>query len=98
VAELLSVNVGMPRDISWNGVTVHTGAWKYLARGARMVHRHGVEGDGQGDLAGHGGPNRVATFTTRYSRAPYSRRRRLAETSCWRVAVSPSCSSRPVSG
>lgn len=56
---LLSVNAGMPRDIAWNGVTVHTGAWKDPVDGPRVVRRLGVEGDGQGDTAGHGGPNRA---------------------------------------
>lgn len=56
---LLSVNTGMPRDIAWNGVTVHTGAWKDPVDGPRVVRRLGVEGDGQGDTAGHGGPNRA---------------------------------------
>ena len=56
---LVSVNVGMPRDHAWNGRTVHTGAWKEPVAGARMVRRLGMEGDGQGDTAGHGGPNRA---------------------------------------
>ncbi|WP_163505410.1 MOSC and FAD-binding oxidoreductase domain-containing protein [Fodinicola acaciae] len=59
MATLVSVNVGQPRDIAWNGVTVHTGAWKDPVEGARTVRRHGMDGDGQGDLAGHGGPNRA---------------------------------------
>ena len=29
MARLLSVNVGLPRDIEWNGRTLHTGIWKY---------------------------------------------------------------------
>jgi ferredoxin-NADP reductase/MOSC domain-containing protein YiiM len=56
---LLSVNAGMPRDIAWNGVTVHTGAWKDPVDGPRLVRRLGVEGDDQGDSYGHGGPNRA---------------------------------------
>ena len=56
---LVSVNVGMPRDRAWNGRTVHTGAWKEPVAGARMVRRLGLDGDGQGDTAGHGGPNRA---------------------------------------
>jgi ferredoxin-NADP reductase/MOSC domain-containing protein YiiM len=59
VPTLVSVNVGLPRDVTWNGVTVHTGAWKDPVEGARMVRRLGVEGDGQGDTHGHGGPNRA---------------------------------------
>ncbi|MGV9563190.1 MOSC domain-containing protein [Streptomyces sp. NPDC003480] len=59
MATLLSVNVGMPRDVSWQGRTVHTGAWKSPVRGPRMVRRLNIEGDGQGDLAGHGGDIRA---------------------------------------
>jgi ferredoxin-NADP reductase/MOSC domain-containing protein YiiM len=59
VATLTSVNVGMPRDIEWNQRTVHTGAWKRPVTGPRMVRRLNVDGDGQGDLGGHGGENRA---------------------------------------
>jgi ferredoxin-NADP reductase/MOSC domain-containing protein YiiM/ferredoxin len=55
---LLSVNVGMPRDVEWEGRTVHTGIWKDPVEGRRMVRRLNIDGDGQGDKAGHGGPNR----------------------------------------
>lgn len=56
---LVSVNVGMPRDIAWNDRTVYTGAWKEPVTGPRMVRRLNVDGDGQGDLGGHGGENRA---------------------------------------
>jgi ferredoxin-NADP reductase/MOSC domain-containing protein YiiM len=59
MARLLSVNVGLPRDIAWRGRTVHTGIWKEPASGRRMVRQLNVEGDGQGDLAGHGGEHRA---------------------------------------
>ncbi|MET8724455.1 MOSC and FAD-binding oxidoreductase domain-containing protein [Streptomyces misionensis] len=59
MARLLSVNVGAPKDVSWQGRTVHTGAWKSPVCGARMVRRLNVDGDGQGDLAGHGGEIRA---------------------------------------
>ncbi|MET8806279.1 MOSC and FAD-binding oxidoreductase domain-containing protein [Streptomyces sp. NPDC004546] len=59
MATLLSVNVGMPQDVSWQGRTVHTGAWKAPVEGPRMVRRLNVDGDGQGDLAGHGGEIRA---------------------------------------
>jgi ferredoxin-NADP reductase/MOSC domain-containing protein YiiM/ferredoxin len=58
-AALLSVNVGLPKDVSWQGKTVHTGIWKYPAAGPQMVRRLNVDGDGQGDLAGHGGEQRA---------------------------------------
>lgn len=56
---LLSVNVGLPRDIEWNGRTVRTGIWKEPARGRCRVGRLNLEGDGQGDLAAHGGEQRA---------------------------------------
>jgi ferredoxin-NADP reductase/MOSC domain-containing protein YiiM len=59
MAQLLSVNVGLPRDIEWKGRTVHTAVWKDPVRGRRRVGRLNVEGDGQGDLAGHGGEQRA---------------------------------------
>jgi ferredoxin-NADP reductase/MOSC domain-containing protein YiiM len=59
VASLLSVNVGMPKDVAWQGRTVHTGVWKAPVAGARMVRRLNVDGDGQGDLGGHGGEQRA---------------------------------------
>src|SRR5271166_5283118 len=57
--QLLSVNVGLPRDIAWRGETVHTGIWKEAIQGRRMVRRLNIDGDGQGDLAGHGGEQRA---------------------------------------
>ncbi len=59
VASLLSVNVGLPRDLSWHGQTVHTAVWKRPVEGPRMVRRLNIDGDGQGDLAGHGGEHRA---------------------------------------
>jgi ferredoxin-NADP reductase/MOSC domain-containing protein YiiM len=60
MARLLSVNVGLPRDIEWKGRTVHTGIWKNPVRGRCRVRRLNLDGDGQGDLAGHGGEQRAA--------------------------------------
>jgi ferredoxin-NADP reductase/MOSC domain-containing protein YiiM len=59
MATLVSVNVGLPKDVAWNGRTVYTGVWKQPVAGPRMVRRLNVDGDGQGDLAGHGGEHRA---------------------------------------
>lgn len=59
MARLLSLNVGLPRDIAWNGKTVRTAIWKSSVEGRRMVRKLNVEGDGQADLAGHGGEQRA---------------------------------------
>jgi ferredoxin-NADP reductase/MOSC domain-containing protein YiiM/ferredoxin len=56
---LLSVNVGMPKDVSWQGKTVFTGVFKNPVSGPRRVRKLNVDGDGQGDLAGHGGEQRA---------------------------------------
>ena len=59
VGTLLSVNVGLPKDVPWQGRTVFTGVFKDAVPGPRRVGRLNVEGDGQGDLAGHGGEQRA---------------------------------------
>jgi ferredoxin-NADP reductase/MOSC domain-containing protein YiiM len=59
MAQLLSVNVGLPRNISWQGKRVFTSVWKEPVQGSRMVRRLNVDGDGQGDLSGHGGEHRA---------------------------------------
>jgi ferredoxin-NADP reductase/MOSC domain-containing protein YiiM len=59
MSTLISVNVGLPQDVSWRGRTVHTGVWKSRVAGPSMVRRLNIDGDGQGDLAGHGGEQRA---------------------------------------
>jgi ferredoxin-NADP reductase/MOSC domain-containing protein YiiM len=56
---LVSVNVGLPRDVTWNGKTVRTAVWKSPVTGRRMVCKLDIDGDAQGDLAGHGGEQRA---------------------------------------
>jgi ferredoxin-NADP reductase/MOSC domain-containing protein YiiM len=56
---LLSVNVGLPRDVTWNGKTVRTSVWKSPVNGRRMVRKLDIDGDAQADLAGHGGEHRA---------------------------------------
>ena len=58
-ARLISVNVGLPRDIEWRGRTVHTGIWKEPVPGRCRVRRLNLDGDGQGDRGGHGGEQRA---------------------------------------
>ena len=52
-------NVGLPRDIEWKGKTIHTAVWKDAVRGRRKVGKLNIDGDGQGDLHGHGGEHRA---------------------------------------
>ena len=56
---LLSVNAGLPTNVAWHGRTVRTGAWKHPVDGPVMARRLNIDGDGQGDLAGHGGEQRA---------------------------------------
>jgi ferredoxin-NADP reductase/MOSC domain-containing protein YiiM len=58
-ARLVSLNVGLPKDVAWAGRTVHTGIWKTPVDGPRMARRLNIDGDGQGDLGGHGGEQRA---------------------------------------
>lgn len=59
MARLLSVNVGLPRNMEWKGRTVYTAVWKNPVQGRCRVGRLNLAGDGQGDLGGHGGEHRA---------------------------------------
>lgn len=59
MARLLSLNVGLPRDIPWQGRVVSTAIWKTAVDGPRMARGLNIDGDRQGDTAGHGGENRA---------------------------------------
>ncbi|GLY68155.1 MOSC and FAD-binding oxidoreductase domain-containing protein [Amycolatopsis taiwanensis] len=67
MARLLSLNVGLPQDVPWQGRTVHTGIFKYPVDGPRMVRKLNIDGDGQGDLNGHGGEIRAVLVYQRQS-------------------------------
>ncbi|WP_431894955.1 MOSC domain-containing protein [Nonomuraea sp. bgisy101] len=59
MATLIAVNVGLPKDVAWRGKRVRTGVWKHTVSGPRMARRLNIDGDGQGDLDGHGGEQRA---------------------------------------
>jgi len=59
MAKLLSVNVGLPREIAWQGKSVRTAIWKRSVPGRVLARRLNLDGDGQGDLEGHGGEHRA---------------------------------------
>jgi ferredoxin-NADP reductase/MOSC domain-containing protein YiiM len=71
--KLLSVNVGLPRDVSWRGRTVRTAIFKSPVGGRRHVSRLNVQGDGQADLVGHGGEHRAVYVYDRSSYEHWSR-------------------------
>jgi ferredoxin-NADP reductase/MOSC domain-containing protein YiiM len=59
MARLLSVNVGLPREVAWKGRTVRTAIWKNPVQGGCRVRRLNLDGDAQADLGGHGGEQRA---------------------------------------
>ncbi|WP_406814038.1 MOSC domain-containing protein [Mycobacterium sp. M23085] len=59
MGRLVSVNVGLPKHVHWRDKVIYTGIWKTPVKGPVMVRRLNIEGDGQGDLAGHGGEQRA---------------------------------------
>jgi len=46
-AQTTSVNVGLPRDVTWNGKTVRTAIWKTPVVGRQMVRKLDIVGDAQ---------------------------------------------------
>jgi ferredoxin-NADP reductase/MOSC domain-containing protein YiiM len=56
---LLSVNVGQPREVEWEGKRVRTAIWKQRVEGPRMVRRINIDGDDQADRLAHGGEHRA---------------------------------------
>jgi MOSC domain-containing protein YiiM len=53
--QLISVNVGLPREVIWKGKTVSTGIFKEPVSDRVMVRSLNLDGDGQADLTVHGG-------------------------------------------
>ena len=58
-ATLLSLNVGLPRAVSWRGTQVSTGIYKIPVDRRLRLHALNLDGDGQADLSVHGGPDRA---------------------------------------
>lgn len=57
--KLTSVNVGLPREIVWQGKAIMTGILKTPVEGPVALRRHNLDGDGQADLSVHGGPTKA---------------------------------------
>ncbi len=70
--ELVSVNVGLPREVAWQGVTVTTGIFKQPVAGRVKVRRLNLDSDRQADLSVHGGPSK-AVYTYPSEHYPYWR-------------------------
>jgi MOSC domain-containing protein YiiM len=54
---ILSVNVGLPREIEWHGKIVRTSIFKEPVSGSVRVRKLNLDGDQQSDLKVHGGVN-----------------------------------------
>ena len=56
---VLSVNVGLPREVFWRGKPITTGIFKEPAAGPVRVRTLNLDGDRQADLRVHGGPDKA---------------------------------------
>jgi MOSC domain-containing protein YiiM len=64
---LVSVNVGLPREVTWKGKSITTGIFKAPVAGPVALRRHNLDGDRQADLSVHGGPTKaVYVYPTRH--------------------------------
>ena len=57
--KVISVNVSLPRSVSWEGQSVTTGIFKRPAAGRVTVHTLNLDGDRQADLRVHGGASKA---------------------------------------
>lgn len=57
--KLISLNVGMPRTVQYNGEPVTTGIFKEPVQGAVMLRKLNLDGDAQADLSVHGGTSKA---------------------------------------
>ena len=57
--KIISVNVGLPREIQWRGKTVTTSIFKAPVPGRVLVKRLNIDGDQQSDLTVHGGADKA---------------------------------------
>ena len=59
MAKVISLNVGLPRTVSFHGQAVTTGIFKEPVKGRIKLKRLNLEGDKQADLTVHGGPDKA---------------------------------------
>lgn len=57
--KLVSINAGLPRDVTWDGNKVTTSIWKEPVTGPVRVSRLNIDGDRQSDLSVHGGAEKA---------------------------------------
>jgi MOSC domain-containing protein YiiM len=56
---IVSVNVGIPREVCWKGMTVRTGIFKVPVHGQVKICELNLDGDKQADLTVHGGADKA---------------------------------------
>jgi len=57
--KIVSVNVGLPREVQWRGQSVRTSIWKSPVEGKVHVRTLNLDGDQQSDLSVHGGAEKA---------------------------------------
>jgi MOSC domain-containing protein YiiM len=57
--KIVSLNVGLPRDVIWHGRTVTTGIYKFPVEGPIALRNLNLDGDRQADLSVHGGEHKT---------------------------------------
>jgi len=57
--KIVSLNVGLPRDVLWHGRTVTTGIYKEPVKGRVRLRTLNLDGDRQADLTVHGGAQKA---------------------------------------
>ena len=57
--KLISVNIGLPREVTWHGMTVTTGIFKQPVEGRVSLRKLNLDGDRQADLTVHGGEHKA---------------------------------------
>jgi MOSC domain-containing protein YiiM len=57
--KLISIQVGLPREVKWRGMKVTTGIFKEPVEGSVMLRTLNIDGDAQADLSVHGGPTKA---------------------------------------
>src|SRR5437667_3505609 len=56
---VVSINVGLPKEVSWRGIRVLTGIFKDPVQGSVRIRKLNLDGDRQADLTVHGGAEKA---------------------------------------
>jgi len=81
---LVSINVGGPKEISWMGNPVRTSIFKTAVSGARKVSFTNIEGDEQSDLNVHGGVNKAVYA---YDLSHYDHWKKILQRDDWQYGM-----------